>query len=800
METFLELELFNFQKWVSKTIRIQPGVTLLAGKSGIGKSTFPRSIHFVLFGGRSWCNIGNKKSPSKKTYVRLSFVSPDDCFSIKRERPSESVTVELIIQGKSMTLVDESAQAWICSLFGTEESWLCSSYLIQDKPHFFIDKTNAEKKDLLHKMTFGDNTDEISPESLTSAINSGVISRKKKLDVISGELKSRNFLMNDIVKKVPDIYKYGAFTVEIIDRLKTELTLFIENKSKLEISLHNDKKRLETESELETLEANDSKIDINNLCNTLNELREIKKCLILKQKLESFDPACLECDLETIKKDDFLYNTYINHGWDQNTSIETFIKLEKEKAEEYRRYLRLSKENESIRKENSRIKDTNFAMKKSYDIQLSQNEQRKKEIHAYKEKKETAFRLKSELDSTNFILFEDDDVDASVLFLTNRIPRYELSSKELCCPHCTKGVIYENGKLQKGTLFSDEMRRQNAEKLSLAYDELEKRKLKERTLRKINEISQLSEPQQIHDIEEPNYINYKDEISFKNVSESTLDIFRIPTFPFDVVRRLISSLPLVDTYRDFEGNSFKDRTDDISIIPKLETDIESYKKNKEKILFYKDLISKMAPINEDAEQLIVDIKVKISKMTKKIDVGRSVLVLMDHKNAIEELNESQTAIIDLIEKSNLLTKFVTSIANSSINEMIESINDSLEVICDELFEAPIKIEISTTKEQKDKKKAEKDMVNLSISYDGDTYDKPTEFSGGELRRISLALVLAFSKINTSPILILDEVLPAMGAGLEETALETIKEWSADKFVIHICHKVTEGFHDHVIEL
>lgn len=798
MDTFLELELFNFKRWESKTIQIPPGVTLLAGASGRGKSTFPQAIHFVLFGGRSWCNIANKKSTSKKTYVRFSFISPDDCFSIKRERPSESVVVELIIQGSKMTLVDDTAQAWICSLFGTEESWLCSSYLIQDQAHFFVQKSNAEKKELLHQMTFGDNNDDITPESMINTLTTDVSMRKKKLDVISGELKNRNFLMNDIIKKVPDIYKYGAFSSELIDKLKSELEIFIDNKSKLEISLHEDKKRREIEAELTELEKVYDGVDIESLNQSLSELKKIQKCDVIKKKLLSFDVACLECNIETIEQDDFLYKTYVKHGWNSSISIESFLKLEKEKAEEYRRYLRLEKENAIIRKENARIKDSNMAMKRSYDIQLQQNDQKKKDIAIYKEKIELSKRLQDEIDSTSFILFEDDD-DASVLFLNNHIPRYELSSKELCCPHCSKGVIYENNKLQKGTLVSDDMRRNNTEKLSLAYDELIKRQLREKTLRKINEISQLTEPQSVNEIEEPCYIQPKEEITAKRVLESKLETFKVPSMPKDIVDNLMRSIPLIDLYKEMESNPYKDIQRDTSEIPKLESDIEKYKRNKEKISFYKDMISKMPPINENTDQLIVDIQGKISRLTKKIEVGRSVLTLMDHTTAIDELNETQMNIVDLIDKSHLFSKFLTTIANGSINDMIESINDSLEAICDELFEAPITIEISTTKEQKDKRKPEKDMVNLSICYDGSPYDKQ-ELSGGELRRVSLALVLAFSKINTSPILILDEVLPAMGANLEELALDTVKEWTGDKFVIHICHKVTEGFHDNIIEI
>ena len=74
------------------------------------------------------------------------------------------------------------------------------------------------------------------------------------------------------------------------------------------------------------------------------------------------------------------------------------------------------------------------------------------------------------------------------------------------------------------------------------------------------------------------------------------------------------------------------------------------------------------------------------------------------------------------------------------------------------------------------------------------------FSDGEEGRLSLSLLIAFSRMNSNPFVIIDEVLSSMDDELKLESIDIIDKWTPGKFVIHICHSVTEGHHYNVINI
>lgn len=794
-DRYVEIQLVNFQKWEDKIIRLSPGISLFKGKSGAGKSTFCRAIHFCLFGGKKWRKITTKGTNSKKTYVRFTYFSPENSFTIIRERPSESISVDLINNNTTTNLIAASAQAWIYSVFGTEDSWLCSSYLIQDKPQFFLYESNTNKKELLRQITFGDSSGAVNPDYFLNSLSSSCASLKTQILGISGELKTRKFLVDDLINKNPDIYTYGAFTPEILNTTEEELRLLLDKKTSLEIKLHDNNIRLDLESLIQNLKLQENSFNIIEMEQKLKLMLNIKRINLLKTKINFFDERILSIDKEQLKRDEFLYNLYIKHGFDiKNGNISDFLKSKQDQNKKHKKFLVLNKENELINKENRSIKESNEILAKVYNIKLKQYNKTLEEIKEY-ESQETKIKEKREkINTTNFILFDAND-NGSSEFARNIVSYCKIANNELTCPHCSKGVVYENLRLQKGCLFSDEMRNVNNQKLELSLLELERRIDREEFIEEEHKFSKISKPIVPEDIEEPIKTKYKELLPYVEVLPVGFDIFDVPSNKYSDVSILINSIPLIDIYNEWNNSEFKDLPYDENETINLQELISAHKDNMNKIHFKEEQLSNMQPIDTDLPNKIKLTVDNIQIISRKVEIGKRSIELISHNEAINVLNHKHYEMVSYIDKFTDLSKFITKVANSSIDDIIMSINDSLEIICNDLFETPISICIATTKELKNGN--EQNTINLEIIYNGNKYDAE-DLSGGELRRVYLALMLGFSRINKSPIVILDEALHSIDDSTKLISLEKIKEWTGGKFVIHICHTITDGHHDHTI--
>ena len=153
----MKLILDGFRTYSTKTEIVLPdeGVNLISGKSGKGKSTIFRAIHWALYGKDknpySWSN-------KKKCMVGLYFENP--YLVIIRQKNPERLSVQY--DEKKEAIQSEEAQQWIQQKFGSRESWVACNYLMQNTKSTFINGTAAEKLELLEEWCFvpGDNPSE----------------------------------------------------------------------------------------------------------------------------------------------------------------------------------------------------------------------------------------------------------------------------------------------------------------------------------------------------------------------------------------------------------------------------------------------------------------------------------------------------------------------------------------------------------------------------------------------------------------------------------------------------------------
>lgn len=199
---------------------------------------------------------------------------------------------------------------------------------------------------------------------------------------------------------------------------------------------------------------------------------------------------------------------------------------------------------------------------------------------------------------------------------------------------------------------------------------------------------------------------------------------------------------------------------------------------------------------------IEDLNTSINDLETKLTEGKQLYELLKLRKELEALQKSVTDLTNNQSHLNRLRLLVTEVTNSALQSLVDSINNCVNAILEDLFESTISLELKLFKENKANSKV-KPMVNFTIYYNGNTYENVNALSGGEKDRISLALTLALACVNPSPILFLDECMASLNGDLREACIEAIKKFviaSYRKTVINICHETVEGYYDEVLNV
>ena len=176
--------------------------------------------------------------------------------------------------------------------------------------------------------------------------------------------------------------------------------------------------------------------------------------------------------------------------------------------------------------------------------------------------------------------------------------------------------------------------------------------------------------------------------------------------------------------------------------------------------------------------------------------------LCEEKRNLESLHAKLTELTSKQSVLNSLKNLVVEVTNSTLQNLVDSINNTTNTILEELFDNAIVVELKLYREIKTKQKI-KPQVNISIYYNGNVYDNVSSLSGGESDRISLAMTLALAIIHTSPVVFLDECMAALDTDLREQCLETIKKFlveQGNKTVVNIEHGGICGLYDNTINV
>lgn len=158
---------------------------------------------------------------------------------------------------------------------------------------------------------------------------------------------------------------------------------------------------------------------------------------------------------------------------------------------------------------------------------------------------------------------------------------------------------------------------------------------------------------------------------------------------------------------------------------------------------------------------------------------------------LDELTKHIDAITVLIREINT-AQYVY------VDQLLETLNGLVNEIATKLFDEPITIRLEAFRALKTKKEL-KPSLHLHIGHKGYEKDTIWAFSSGERQRISLAFTLALSKILGREWLLLDEVGPALNDTLKEAMLTVLNEYGPAVTIV-TQHSTVEGFYQNTIDL
>ena len=188
-------------------------ITMLSGRSGIGKSTILSAIEWCLYGGlrgsalKPLAGSADKTSRSRRAAadtdltntVARAGVGPGGtlvCINIptvarieRRGLATSPLTVHAV--GIDAPLTGPAADAWVVSMFGTHKLWAASSYIKQNTRNILLSASAADRYALLYEIAFGADVDAVEGVSFNSAKLSEVVTPTGLIKLLSEAAKEQ---------------------------------------------------------------------------------------------------------------------------------------------------------------------------------------------------------------------------------------------------------------------------------------------------------------------------------------------------------------------------------------------------------------------------------------------------------------------------------------------------------------------------------------------------------------------------------------------------------------------------------
>jgi recombinational DNA repair ATPase RecF len=299
---------------------------------------------------------------------------------------------------------------------------------------------------------------------------------------------------------------------------------------------------------------------------------------------------------------------------------------------------------------------------------------------------------------------------------------------------------------------------------------------------------------------EPKLIELEKLIKYQNISKPNIEFFDKPIYNYDKYKTLILSKNLIEDYKKYKdinievNETFIELDFSLNELNKMSESLKDINREREKLI---NLISSLPEDDNNIEEKITNSINCINQLNNLIILANDMAEVKKVDNFINQLNNELTQVVNTISDLNYFYNQTEELGIKELEKRISNINGPLKEILDDLFNEQINVKISPYKELKNGNN--KLQINFKVEHRTTVVNDITDdFSDGEEGRLSIGLLLALSRTNNNPFIIIDEVLSSMDQPKQEIVLNMLPKWANDKFIISICHNMSEGNSDNII--
>lgn len=761
----------------------------IKGRSGLGKTTLFEAIQWVLYNYPTTNIYPRQGSASKNTSVTLSIPWKEGQLVIRRQKNPSLLTVVFPDDHQEE---DQAAQASLEALFGSRDIWRVCCYLPQNENCPLLGFSNTQRMEILEALSFLQGKPDEDLERITLEIKrlqDELKSAEQDLASLERELNAQN------LPRDPEELLLSPEAKEVAERYLREVKSCLEETQTQIIQLEERKKQHERIEE---------------------RIRKNEQSLSKLPPLDPDEAYCLEEDIKTIQEELPFSRQVDQREKLKNRYVELVDKLQRlpvperdytpeEVQEAYRIERKIVEEEQVIKKWKLPSNGEERIQERIAEIKSLLESQ--KEIQVWSRIKALRDRIEgmSQLEVTMEELERARD----------EVKALERSIDVLKCPSCQRSLRYLRSSLvlsETSPIPADKIKnlRQALVQMEAVFREnQEKHKLE---LQLDSLLSTVSE-------EPSGKILTAAEI--KKYEQELADLGKL-SFP---ARPPISSQSMKQgqEYKAFQKQQ-EELLLEISQYPPPEQEVrsssfllEQLNSSQKRLAYLRDLKSKRDTLESQIQiwreelgsSILEDIsllkeeqkrlEIERVELEQAIEMHRQARVLLELEQRCEDKDKALQSLTKELGAALRLKDLAQKEVCAILEEKISAINLVIAEMCRKIFPDPIVVELSMLKTTKTSK-VTKPCVHLKIWYKEGEYDSLSQLSGGEGKRISIAVSLALAQLSNFPIILLDECLNGLDEELKELTLQAIREIAIGKTVLVIGHDMVSGYYDSVLDI